>query len=117
MVIGIILVLVLILVFSLVIFVRELLLSKKNRERFVSFLENINDFSTLYEIGEYNKLRLKERRRVLNTLSILTMKYNETGIKEYKDYHNAAIKSTKIILLSFFTVFFSFCIIQIFLAQ
>jgi hypothetical protein len=87
---------------------------KAKREKFVKFLENEKDLDTLYRIGEYNKLGLKERRRA-GGRSFLLKKYDETGIEEYYHYAEEGFKSFKILLVYFFLIFFGLCAILSFL--
>jgi hypothetical protein len=80
---------------------------------FVKYLFSVNDFWTLYNIGEVNKNNSSEKRGVswLHILNTLDVKYNETHNEIYYDYKKEYIgylRKTSIIII---LLFIFFCII------
>lgn len=73
-------------------FVRKQKKNKAMSKEFVAWLEAKNDFDTLYKIGAYNKLGLKEERRTMGSLAALRAKYRETNDVEYKRVADLSIK-------------------------
>jgi hypothetical protein len=73
----------------------------------VNFLEERNDFETLYRLGEYNKNKEKEKQRVsaFSRISCLYKRGEETGIVEYIEYADYYKK------VYFIFLFYIFCVL------
>ena len=65
------------------------------RKKIVAYLEEKNDFDTLYKIGEYNKYGHKEGRRTYGQIAALREKFEKTNDIEYKRFADTSISLEK----------------------
>lgn len=98
------------LIFFFIGFVKLLRKNKVEKEEFINYLILRKDMESLYEFGFFNKTYSQEERRVPFLDKLIMSKYEKNKDEKYFNYYEYITKSSKKMILYFFSMFILFCI-------
>lgn len=96
---------ILFIIFVILILVKLIRSHVKSAEKLIKHLESKGDFSTLYELGFYNRNYQRETRRVMGKFDILMNKYNETKDYSFVEYADISSRNEKVYIALVILIF------------
>lgn len=99
-------------VWLLIILIREISKSKKEKAEFISYLESIHDYTSLYQFGFYNKNNFHEGRRRPFVYFLIMEVYEKNKDERYLYYAQYAKKSSIKMIICIFSMYILFMIVM-----